>query len=439
MKFVSTRDEKNIVNFEKAIVDCMAADGGLFVPEDSADLRKWILYTNENTSFSSIAGALTSAFINDEFSPIICEAIATNAFPFEPKLNKIDSNFFTLELFNTPTGSHKDFGISYLINTLETILTLKETEAIFLDATIGELGASVAKMIRGKKHLKAILLYPTKPEKKLRGVEESDFLWNGGNVLPIEIDGTEEDCHKIVQDIFANKEFIKKFNITMANTANIGRLIPQSFFYPFAFSRLKKQICGDIFYAMAPGNYSNLVAGLYSWQLSLPVNGFICPTTNELKLDPKGNCEIMDSIIDIKNRAPCNPASPSNLERLENVFNANSLMLKHFIYPSEISEQETTEACQELFMKYNIFADKPTSQAYAAAKKRSNILQEDDATFVLVMRDHPALSSAYIKHTIGESPEMPENIKNALQLFELNKPMLKTTEEVIKLIESVGN
>jgi threonine synthase len=437
MKFISTRNEENSVNFEKAVLDCLPSDGGLYVPEDSDDLRKWILYTNEKTTFSSISGALTSAFINEEFSPIICESIATNAFTFEPRLNKIDEKLFTLELFHTPTGSHKDFGISYLINSLEAILTLKETDAIFLDATLGELGASVAKTIRGKKRMKAVLLYPTKPCRMIRGLEEEDFIWNGGNVLPVEIDGTEADCHQIVREIFADRKLVEKFHLTMANTTNIGRLIPQSFFYPFAFSRLKNQICGDIFYAMAPGNYSNLVAGLYSWKLALPVNGFICPTTNELQVDPQGNCEIMDSIVDVHDRKPCDPASPSNLERLEYVFNANSLMLKHFIYPSEVSERETTEACQELFMKYKIFADKPTSQAYAAAKKRAEMTEEDEAAVVLVMRDHPAMSIDFIRHTIGEAPEMPESVRNAFKPTSLNRPTAKTPAEIVEMLQTI--
>lgn len=437
MNFYSTRNENNSVNFEKAVLDCLPQDGGLYVPEDTADLRRWILYTNEHTSFSSISGALTSACINNEFSPIICEAISTKAFPFSPELKKLDKNLFALELFHTPTGSHKDFGISYLINSLEAILTLKGKRATFLDCSTGALGASVAKLLKAKKHIKSVILYPTKPERKIRGLEESDFTWNGGNILPIEIDGTEEDCKNIIRKVFENHSIVEKFNLTTTNTANIGRLMPQTFFYPFAFSRLKKQVVGDIFYAMDPGNYSNLVAGLYSWKLSLPVNGFICPTTDELKLDLKGDCEIMDSIVDVKNREPSDPANPSSLERLENVFNAYSLMLKHFVFPAEVSKEEVTDACQELFMKYKVFADESTSKAYAAVKKRSDLIGEDESSVVLVMRDHPALSSEFIKHTIGEAPEMPENIKNAFKKTELKQPSLKTYDDVIKKLEEL--
>ena len=435
MKLISTRNENNSVNFERAILDCMPEDGGLYVPEDFADLRRWILYTNETTTFASISGALTSAFLNEEFSPIICETIATKAFKFEPVVKKIDERLFTLELFNTPTGSHKDFGISFLVNCLETILTLKGRNAIFLDATIGELGASLARALKGKKHLKGVLLYP---KGLVRGLCEEDYVWNGGNIYPIEINGTEADCHKIVREIFSNRSLVEKLNLTVANTANIGRLIPQSFFYPFAFSRLRKQVSGDIFYAMPPGNYSNLVAGLYSWKLSLPVNGFITPTTEQIKLDFRGNCEVMDSIVDFSKREKSDPASPSNLERLENIFSENSLMLKNFVFPAEISEKQEGEACQELFTKFGLYADKHTSRAYAAAKANADVFEDEDSCVVLVMRDHPSLSCDFIHHNLGESPEIPDFIQKATKSVIMKRETLENSSQVLEILNSVA-
>ncbi len=435
MKFISTRNSDNIVDFEKAVLDCIPSDGGLYVPQIEADLRRWILYSDSDTSFANMAGTLTSACINDEFSPIICETIASKAFPFNPEVRKIDERLYSLRLYNTPTGSHKDFGISFLVNCIETIHALKGGFSTFLDATIGELGASLAQVLRGKKYVKAVLIYP---KGKLRGLEESDYVWNGGNILPIEVDGTEADCHRIVREIFDDRELVEKYHLTVANTANIGRLMPQLFFYPFAFSRLKKEVYSDIYYAMPCGNYSNLVAGLYSWKLSLPVNGFICPSTTSLGLDPMGFCTVPDDIVPFEQRAKADPASPSNLERLEDIFSRNSLMLKNFVYPSDVSDYEADEACRELFMKYQIFADKNTSSAYAAIKKRREFLDEDESTVVLIERDDPALNSEYVRHTTGELPEMNANVQKSLCAVSLKKPLVKTASEVEKLMAENG-
>ena len=435
MKFISTRNSDNIVDFEKAVLDCIPSDGGLYVPQIEADLRRWILYSDSDTSFANMAGTLTSACINDEFSPIICETIVSKAFPFNPEVRKIDERLYSLRLYNTPTGSHKDFGISFLVNCIETIHALKGGFSTFLDATIGELGASLAQVLRGKKYVKAVLIYP---KGKLRGLEESDYVWNGGNILPIEVDGTEADCHRIVREIFDDRELVEKYHLTVANTANIGRLMPQLFFYPFAFSRLKKEVYSDIYYAMPCGNYSNLVAGLYSWKLSLPVNGFICPWTTSLGLDPMGFCTVPDDIVPFEQRAKADPASPSNLERLEDIFSRNSLMLKNFVYPSDVSDYEADEACRELFMKYQIFADKNTSSAYAAIKKRREFLDEDESTVVLIERDDPALNSEYVRHTTGELPEMNANVQKSLCAVSLKKPLVKTASEVEKLMAENG-
>lgn len=436
MKFNSTRNSHSFVNFERAVTDCLPADGGLYIPSDSADLRRWILYTNEKTSFASIAGALTSACINDEFSPIICETIATRAFTFEPQLQKLHDRFYLLRLCDTPTGSHKEFGVSFLVNSMETIFQLKGGSATFLDVTMGELGASLARVLRGKKHLKAVLLYP---KGKPRGLSESDYVWNGGNIYPIEVDGTEEDCHRLVREIFADRSLVEKYRLTVANTANIGRLMPQVFFYPYAFSRLKKEVCSDIFYAMAPGNYGNLVAGLYSWRLSLPMNGFICPTTNELVLDMQGQCSVMDGMVPFKQREAADPASPSNLERLEDVFHNNSLMLKNLVFPVHVTEHDIDAACQKMYMKYGVLIDRATASAYAAARNNRDLTCDDEGVVVLVVRDHPALSPEYIRHTVGETPELPENIAEAFVPTVVGRPVVAAEREnVVRALESLS-
>lgn len=412
MKFVSTRDTSNSeISFAQAILNCMPADGGLYVPSTPSDLRRWILYADEKTSFANLAGTLTSALIHTEFSPIICEAMATRAFTFEPRLVQLSDRFFVLELHHTPTGSHKDFGIAWLVNCVETLLTMKESAGIFLDTSGGELGASLARALRGKKRIKAIVLYP---RGRIRGIRKDDLLENGGNLYPVEIDGTEEDCHAIVRAIFSMQEFVRENGITMANTANIGRLLPQAFFYTFAFSRLKKKIQGDMYYALTPGNYSNIVAGLYGWQLSLPVNGFIVPATASLTIDPLGKCMVPDSIIPLHERIAADPASPSNIERLENVFEAYSLMLKNFVFPAPVTDAETYAAGQKLFTQYGFLADRATSQAYAAALRNAAIVEEEDGALVLISRDSPALDPMFIMHNFGESVFVPENVATAL-------------------------
>lgn len=437
MKFYSTRNTENITDFKNAILNCMPSDGGLYVPSNMNDLRRWILYADEKTSFSSLAGSLTSAMINDEFSPIICETIAARSFKKDPVFKQLDYNLFLLELYNGATGTFKDYGVSYLTATLETILQLDEQKAILLDATTGELGACMAKALKDKKLLKSVLLAP---KGSFRGMEESDFVWNGGNIYPIEVDGTIEDCHNLVRAIFENQELVKKYHLTVANTANIGRLLPQAFFYTYAFSRLKKIVNGDIYYAFSAGNYGNLISGLYGWKFSLPVNGFIVPSTTTLTQDALGNCMITDSIVPLKDRMPSDPASPSNIERLEQIFKANSLMIRSFVFPSLVSEEDINNACKELFMKYKIFADKDTSAAYAAAKKREDVIEDGDGAIVLVAREDPSIDEKFLMHNLGECPNKNSSVAQAFTKVQLNKPCLLPNDlaTMISVLDSLN-
>ena len=421
MRFVSTRDENNKVGFKQAVLDCMPQDGGLYIIDECEDLRKWILYADEKTSFANIAGSLTSAFINEEFSPIICEAIATYAFDYEPVLKKLDDHLYVLELFHGPTGTYKDFGTSYLAAAIETMLIMDKSSSILFGTTTGILGVSLARALEGKSETKGVLLYP---KGCVRGLKDSDLFWNGGNVYPVEIDGSEEDCHNLMRKIMEERACVEKYHLTVANTANIGRLLPQSFFYTFAFTRLKKEVFGDIYYSQVAGNYGNIVSGLYSWKVALPVNGFIVPSTPNLCLDVTGKCTVMDSIIPLDKRAKADPADPSNIERLEHIFKANSLLLRSFIFPSPVSQKETEDAARELFVKYHYFADRETSSAYAATKKRSDIVQNDEGTVVLIARDDPALNNDFIKSNIGESAPVSDNIKKSFDKNILNKKIL---------------
>lgn len=437
MKFFSTRDSNNKAGFKKAVLDCMPSDGGLYVPEDMVDLRRWILYADENTSFSSLAGSLTSAMINDEFSPIICETIATRAFAKDPVFRQLNDNLFMLELYNGETGTFKDYGVSYLTATLETILQLDDEKAILLDATSGELGACMSKAMKDKKLLKSVLLCP---KGKLRGMDESDFVWNGGNLYPVEVEGTFEDCRNMVRKIFASRELVEKYHLTLANTANIGRLLPQAFFYTYAFSRLKKIVSGDIFYAFSAGNYGNLISGLYGWKFALPVNGFIVPATATLTLDAKGHCMVTDSMIPLEKRIAADPANPSNIERLEQVFKANALMLRSFVFPAQVTEDDVNSACKELYMKYRVYADHDTAAAYAATLKRADVVGEGDGATVLVARESPAMDEEFLKHNLGECPAKDQNVKNAFKSVSTGRPVLNPDDidSLISILNSLN-
>lgn len=428
MKFTSSRVSKNLnLSFSEAVLNCFPQDGGMYVPVFDESFANWILYMNGQTSFQSIAGTLTSAMIKDEFSPIICESIATKAFPFSPKLVQLDENLFSLELYHGPTGCYKDFAISYFASCLENILIMQDKKATILAVTNGVTGACIAEALKNKTRLKAVLLYTSGSLKK---IDSSCLLENGGNIVQIEVNGSEEQCFEVVRQIFKNKDFTSKYNLTLANSVNIGRVLPMIFPYIYAFSRLKNKTCGDIFYAMDAGNYGNLVSGLYAWKSSLPVNGFITNCTDTLVLDSKNKCTILEEKEPLAKSISTDLGNPSNLERLEAVFQTDSQMLKGLVFPSVVTEKDKVAACKLAFKKYGYILDDQTSLAFAATIKQEETILDQDGCVVLIARNHPGFSNNSIKQLLGKTVELPESIKK-LQEKKLDGVILPPDAEAI--------
>ena len=436
MQFTSTRNSNLKVSFSQAVRDCIPDDGGVFVPSSIEDMRRWIYYIDETTSFASIAGSLTSALMHEEFSPIICETIATAAFPVEPVVKQLDGSLFMTEMYHGFTGCHRDYGVSYLVSYLETTLQLKGGKAVFLDFTHGGLGALLSKILKGKKNIKAVLVYQ---KGTVRGLDEESLVWNGGNIYPVEMEGSEAEIKAAISEVFADREFVQTNGLTVANTTNVCRLLGQIFFFPYSFAQVKKKFNGEFYYAMGAGNYGSLMAGLYSWRFALPVNGFYVPSTTALARSANGSPVVLDSLVDLKVRGETNPAIPANLERLESFFGKNEMMMRNFIYPCDVSEEQRDAAAKELYMKYGIFADKETASAYAVVKENCSEVFDEDGAFILTVYNHPSLSSDYCRHVIGEAPEMPDEIKASFVPVQLRRPVIASVEELKKIAGSLFN
>lgn len=436
MQFTSTRNSNLKVSFSQAVRDCIPDDGGVFVPSSIEDMRRWIYYIDETTSFASIAGSLTSALMHEEFSPIICETIATAAFPVEPVVKQLGGSLFMTEMYHGFTGCHRDYGVSYLVSYLETTLQLKGGKAVFLDFTHGGLGALLSKILKGKKNIKAVLVYQ---KGTVRGLDEESLVWNGGNIYPVEMEGSEAEIKAAISEVFADREFVQANGLTVANTTNVCRLLGQIFFFPYSFAQVKKKFNGEFYYAMGAGNYGSLMAGLYSWRFALPVNGFYVPSTTALARSANGSPVVLDSLVDLKVRGETNPAIPANLERLESFFGKNEMMMRNFIYPCDVSEEQRDAAAKELYMKYGVFADKETASAYAVVKENCSEVFDEDGAFILTAYNHPSLSSDYCRHVIGEAPEMPDEIKASFVPVQLRRPVIASVEELKKIAGSLFN
>ena len=425
MKLVSTRNSTHAVSFKHAIFDCMPADGGLYVPYSEHDLRSWILHMNEQTAFSTIAGSLTSALLKEEISPVISERIAATAFQsYSPRLRQLDDRLFLLELFHGPTGNHRDFGFLWLASALEHLLTIDEKNAIVVAPSTGAGGRSMAAAFGNKKHLKLVILYP---KGYAKGLKPEHLFQNGGSVYPVEVDGDIAVVENLIRSIYQEQQLVKDYNLTLANTVNIGRILPQVFFYMFAFTRIKTRTAGEIFYA-----------GLYAWKFRLPVNGFITDATDALNCDETGYCRCINSSVPLAERGPADPAVPSSIERLEQIFTLSPAIMKSIIFPAKVSDAEAETLISDSYRHYGIMFDTATAHAYAAAQTRNIFRRRGGESLVLVSKDHPAFESEILTRICGESPIMPEYLRG-IDTPLSNVPLISgTKEELIKILNTVS-
>lgn len=436
MKLVSTRNGNHVVSFKQAIFDCMPADGGLYVPYSEHDLRSWILHMNEQTSFSAIAGSLTAALLKEELSPVISERIAADAFhSYSPRLRQLDDRLFLLELFHGPTGNHRDFGFLWLASALENMLTIDEKKAIVIAPSTGAGGRSMAAAFGNKKHLKLVILYPKGCAK---GLKPEHLIENGGSVYPVEVDGDSTDVENIIRTIYQDRSLVEGYNLTLANTVNIGRILPQAFFYMFAFTRIKTRTAGEIFYAVPSGNYGNIAAGLYAWKFCLPVNGFITDATEALTCDEAGRCYCANSTIPLTERGPNDPAVPSNIERLEQTFAISPAIMKSIIFPARVSNIEAETLIRESYKHYGIMFDMATAYAYAAAQTRNMFRRQGGESLVLVSKDHPAFESDILNRICGEPPIIPEYLHDIDAPIPHVPCITGTREELITILNLVS-
>lgn len=411
MLFKSTRARSGSVSFRSAVLQCLPEDGGLYVPVEVSDVRQLFLYMDSKISYPDLVSTVTPALLGSELNPIAADYVANEAYSFEPKLVQLDEHLSLLELHNGPTGVFKDFGIAYCAAVIEQMVD-PQGRAVTLTATTGRAGASIARAFAGRENTLAVLLYPQGP---IHGLNPETFVENGGNILPIEIKGSFDDCQALIQAAFKERALIERYSLTSANTINIGRLLPQSFYYLYSFIMLKKHLHGDLLFSVPSGNFGNLIAGLYAWKFGMPVNGFIAAMNANNSFGPffKGQAFVPSEAIKTISSS-MDVGKPTNYERMAAFYAESPSVMRNMVIPRSVSDEETRSAIIEAYDKWGILIDPHTAVAYAAAQQ---VLKSDleDGHIVVLSTGHPSRKAALLKEILGVEVEVPEYLKEYQQ------------------------
>ncbi|MDR1970872.1 MAG: threonine synthase [Treponema sp.] len=408
MQFRSTRSHTPQVSFKDAVLRCLPSEGGLYVPTAIMDLRQFFMYMDDEISYPELVTAIAPALFQGELNPFSAAKVAESAFNFEPELRRIDDDLSVLNLYNGPTGVFKDFGISFLAAAMEEFLK-NSGPAMILSAVRGDAGISMADAFSGREKITSVMIYPSG---SIRGLDSSTFVPNGGNIIPIQVRGTFDDCQRLVNETINDRPFADRYNITSANAINPGRLLPQSLYFLYAFIKIKKHLKGDLVFSVPSGNFGNLIAGLYAWKFGMPVNGFIAAmnANNAVGDFIRGKKFIPKPLI-----RTCSPALdvsvPSNYERLVSFYEEAPAVMHNMVYPASISDEETLDAIAEAWKKYRLLLDPHTAVAFAAARQLVSSREwSGHVHTVILATEHPARETDIIANVTGQPVPIPAKL-----------------------------
>jgi len=265
MKLYSTNHISPSVGIEEAIFQGLPPDNGLYLPDEIPVLSKNFWEGCDKLSFREIAFEISNAFFKDDIPEGDLRALLSKALDFEAPSVELSENLYCLELFHGPSMAFKDFGARFMAAIMSYFLSERDRKVHVLVATSGDTGGAVAQGFFGKSNIHVHILYPSG---KVSDIQEKQLTTLGQNITALEIDGTFDDCQKLVKNSFLDKELRAKLNLASANSINIARLIPQTFYYVFAYSRLKYKGMPIVF-SIPSGNFGNLSAGVIAHKMGI--------------------------------------------------------------------------------------------------------------------------------------------------------------------------
>ena len=306
------------VDFKTAVLQGQALDNGLYMLKKIPRLTDKTIDSFKNMDFIEIATNIISKFIGNIVSGDKIEQIVKDALNFEISLDNIANNDYLCYLDRGPTCSFKDFGARMLARIMEHFLEVDNRKIIILTATSGDTGGAVAQAFYKMSRIKVVVLYP---KNEISNLQRKQMTTLGENIISIGIKGKFDDCQKLVKTAFADKE-LNHIKLSSANSINFGRLIPQTLYYFWSYSRIIDKRDEKVIFSVPSGNFGNLTGGLIAKRMGLPIKRFISAVNenNEFptflrtgvykKLEPSINC--------ISNAM--NVGHPSNLARIFDLY-----------------------------------------------------------------------------------------------------------------------
>lgn len=418
MRLYSTKNTTSFVSLEEAVFKGLPDDNGLFMPENIPLLPNAFFKNLKDYSFQEIGFEICKHLFKEVIPESDLRSIIEKSITFPAPVVKLNDGTYILELFHGPSLAFKDFGARFMAQLMSYFNKGNDRELVILVATSGDTGGAVAAGFYKTPGIRVVILYPSG---KVSNLQEKQLTTLGENVTAIEVDGTFDDCQALVKQAFLDSDLTKKIRLSSANSINIARLIPQSFYYFEAYKQLPLD-GKPVVFCVPSGNFGNLTAGLFAKKMGLPVHQFIAATNaNDVvpsylhsgTYTPRPSVATLSNAMDVGN--------PSNFARMMDLYCSTWNNIKEDIKGYSFNDAETEECMQNVFNDYGYILDPHGAVAYLALEKYQ---QKNPSTKGVIFETaHPSKFLPDVERVLKQKIEVPERLailsekqKNALEM-----------------------
>lgn len=404
-RFFSTKSPQQFVDVKEAVLRSLPADNGLYMPEKIEPLGKEFWKNWREMSFAQLGYHIARQVFRESVPAEEMQRIVDEVVTFDAPMVTVKERQHVLELFHGPTLAFKDFGARFMARLMEYLTRDDEGLLTVLVATSGDTGGAVASAFHGVPGTRVVILYP---RGKVSGLQEKQLTTLGGNITALEVDGTFDDCQRLVKSAFLDREMSEKMNLTSANSINISRLVPQSFYY-FEAARQLEEGASPVF-VVPSGNFGNLTAGLLAEKMGLPVKHFVAATNlNDVvpvylqggDYRPRPSIQTISNAMDV--------GAPSNFARMQNIFGDQWEEMKERIAGYAYDDEITRETIRRIQSETGYILEPHGAVGWLAAEAwRENNPQDDT---IVLETAHPSKFLDVMEEELGQGQiEIPERL-----------------------------
>ncbi|MDR3714800.1 MAG: threonine synthase [Puia sp.] len=414
MKYYSLNDPeaKAETSFRDATIRGQAPDKGLYFPERIPALPKDLIENITRYTKEEIALRVISPYVGDTLPAGELEKIVAETVNFEFPLVKLDDRTWSLELFHGPTLAFKDVGARFMSRCLGYFVRGNDQPVTVLVATSGDTGGAVANGFYGVEGVRVVILYPSG---KVSSVQELQLTTLGKNITALEVDGTFDDCQRLVKQAFGDPGLNKELFLTSANSINVARWLPQQFYYLFAYSQWVQTLGKKEapVWSVPSGNFGNICAGLLAHRSGMPAKHFIaaCNANNTIPdflqtgaYKPRKAVPTISNAMDV--------GDPSNFVRILEIFHKEFTALSNVLSSSSTTDEQTRVAIRKVYTEAHYLPDPHGAVGWLALQDYLSSHPGDRGIFLETA--HPVKFYDVVEPIIGEKVPMPPIVQNLL-------------------------